>query len=390
MYFYMKIKEDIKKILFLLRYIFCKKNRIVVNKEYCFDVIKDKNNSVFFGYYDLNPIKNDKYLLHILDRNAIVGKDTIQIAYYDLNTKIINKIGASKAWSYQQGSRLRWGNNCIYYNDFDGEKYVTRKFNVEKNKLIETFSIPLYDISKNEEFGISVNFERLQYLRPGYGYHNHKNYSLESDDLKNDGLIYFDLDSCASKILISLHELSDGIVYDTYINHVSISPDSTKIMYFLLWNENKKRKSKLFVYDLVNCENILIDSDVLVSHYVWKDNKSLVITCVNNGITEYRVYDIESKTHKTIKNKTLNTDGHPTFISKDEFISDTYPILGIQKLFSYNFTEDKINVIAKLYSHPFLTGEKRCDLHPKVSEHLISVDSTCFGKYRNIVIFKRK
>lgn len=386
------IKQTIKRIILSLKYYSHKANsRYSVNDNYDCKRISFHGKSVFFGYYDLKPVKYGKHLLHMLSTDAVNGRDAAEIGYYNLETETFTTIERTYAWSFQQGSRLRWGNGqYIYYNDYENEHYVTKKYNLEKEESKIVANNALYDISKDESFGISVNFNRLQTLRPGYGYSNARNYNISQDDLDNDGLIYVGLNSNDKKVLVSLRELSSGIHYDCYINHVAISPESDKIMYFLLWNEGSKRRSKLYVYDLSNKENRLIDDSVLVSHYSWMDNHSLIITCVNNGQTEYRIYNIDSDGYEVLDHNTLNTDGHPTFINDHQFVSDTYPIKGVQRLFRYDIKDKKYELISSLYAHPALTGEQRCDLHPKVSDGYFSIDTTCFGKYRSIMTFRSK
>ena len=386
------IKQILKRVILPLKYYSHKpESRFFVNANYECERISLPGKSVFFGYYDLNPIKDGKHLLHILSTEARTGRDAVEVGYYDLKTKEFMTIAKTCAWSFQQGSRLRWGNGqYVFFNDFDNNRYITRKYDIDNDESMKVVDYALYDISRDESFGISVNFNRLQILRPGYGYSNFQNYSITQDDLDNDGLFFVDLYKKTTKLLVSLAELALGIEYDCYINHVAISPHSDKVMYFLLWNEGSKRRSKLYVFDLAKKINRLIDESVLVSHYSWMDNHSLIITCVNNGQTEYRIYNIDSDGYEVLDHNTLNTDGHPTFINDHQFVSDTYPIKGVQRLFRYDIKDKKYELISSLYAHPALTGEQRCDLHPKVCDGYFSIDTTCFGKYRSIMTFRSK
>ena len=385
------IKKAVKSIFLLIRY-YTQRNsqRLWIDPKYTFQVIGETDKSVFSGYYDLIPIRGEKHLVHCLPVNPTVGQTKIDIGYYDTKTNELNTLTTSNAWSFQQGSRLRWGKgDYIYLNDYDGEKYVTRKYSLTLNCDEKLYGRPMYDIAPNEQYGVSVNFDRLQCLRPGYGYSNRKGYDLANDNLAEDGLIYYDMKTDETKVLVSLETLGKDIPYAIYINHVSISPDSEKIMYFLLWEEGGRRKSKLYVYHLLEQRNQLIEDSDLVSHYSWRNNDTLIITCVSGNKIEYRVYNIRTNSYYTLLQERLNTDGHPTYIDETMFVSDTYPIKGIQHLYTFDTGTNAYKLIGKMYSNPLLSGEQRCDLHPKVCDNVISIDSTCYGKRRCIVIIGR-
>ncbi|MBQ3436749.1 hypothetical protein IJG26_02260 [Candidatus Saccharibacteria bacterium] len=369
-------------------------NHTIVDK---FNIFFLKKKNVFCGYYDLDPERGGKILAHVIPRNA-KNNDAAELGFFDVGDEKYTRVGGTNAWSWQQGSRLRWSNreeNSIFYNTVRGDKYVTVKKNLDSGK--ESFyNVPFYDISPNEKYGVSINFDRLQRLRPGYGYSCFEDETKSDNAPMDDGLFLFNLGSNKKSLIISLKDLAKDVdknlQFEHYLNHISFSPDSKKIMFFHLWNEKRGRfdwQNRLFVYNIDSGKSKVLESEAVVSHYTWVDNKRLLITCGTERGEEYRTYNVESGAYKIVDYEQLKKDGHPVMIEKDKvFCSDTYPNKkSMQELFLFNLLSKKYTQIAKMYSDPLLYGEKRCDLHPKYakSSNSIFVDSTFSDHCRKII-----
>ncbi len=394
-------KAIIIYIIKLPRFIF--KKKINGNQKLIKDIkiFSFQNTNTFFGYYDINPLKGNKLLAHSIRKNANTKKDDISIGYFDINTQEYTHLIKSKAWCWQQGSRLRWSNNAnvIIYNDINNDQYCTRYYDINKKKIIKTISFPLYDINSEETYGISVNFSRLQRLRPGYGYDKLPDLTKEDNFPKNDGLFLVDIKNNNRKLLISLYDLAKDIKdyenYAHYINHVSFSPDGNKVMFFHLYvvSDKGEWRTRLCIYDLIKNKLQILESEKVVSHYDWIDNDNLIITTVRPDSTnrDYRIYNLINNDYKIIENKKLEKDGHPTFIGNYKFISDTYPDDNcFQHLFEYNMKNNKYNEILSIFSSPRLMDDKRCDLHPRFVKEGIIIDSTFKGNKRNLIFIKLK
>ena len=99
-----------------------------------YKVFKKKDKHVFFSYYDLPQIDNtgDKMLIHAVNKDADPGNDTAEIGYFCISDGSYRKITTTKAWCWQQGSRLRWNptdSGEIFYNDIEDDQYVTKRKN---------------------------------------------------------------------------------------------------------------------------------------------------------------------------------------------------------------------------------------------------------------------
>lgn len=362
--------------------------------------IKDTNNyqlyhidgkNVFFGYYDLKSFNRsgNKLIAHIVDKAADPAVDPAQIAWFEPGDTSPRIIGETKAWCWQQGARLRWHPvepDVVLYNDFVDDQYVLRKTDVYSGKS-EIIGCGVYDIDSDMKYGVTLNFSRLQCLRPGYGYLNipdpYENIKAPVDD----GVFLVDMKSGVKKLLYSLSELAETVNGDGYhyINHLSIAPNGQSFIFFHIWTQEQGWKMKLYASDILGTElRILTENDV-VSHYCWVDNENLIITMTSG---EYFHLNINSGRRRKIEGEHLNRDGHPSKY-REGFITDTYPLKNqMQQVFYCNFDGTGYHELARVFSNPLKYGEHRCDLHPRVeSDGRITVDTTAIGGVRSILEF---
>ncbi|MBD5310860.1 MAG: hypothetical protein HDS13_01665 [Bacteroides sp.] len=375
-----KIKKNIKKflhILYRLRY-----NKSTVQTSLLFTEIGQKNSDIFFGYYDICPFDiKDSKLLFIRRINSGKENKEVLISYKELSTDTTIEIAKSYAWNWQQGSRLRWLTESeISFNDFRDGNYCNRIINIftrEERRL----SYPLYDISENKKLGVSLDFERLGSLRPGYGYTCQKSIL---DNYGDDGIKVIDIVN--NKIILDLpltyfHKLmnSQRSLDLCYINHLSFNPDSSHFLFFWIEIINNYHKASLVVYNMNTKQLKILESELKVSHYVWEDNNNIICTAYTSpNECKYYRYSVDSGQKETIAENILDRDGHPSFINNVEIITDTYPDKnGYQSLFKFNLKNNTKVDILKIYSAPTELGEHRTDLHPRLNHQksMVCIDA---------------
>ena len=135
------------------------------------------NENYFFGYYDVPQLSKDNQNLITVNVNDIynipTAKKKYEISYFNIKLNIKVVIGNTKTLNFQQGCRAQWlgpdHNRYIIYNDVENEKYVSRIFDIIK-KTTTTVALPIYSVSKNGRFFLSLSFERLYWCRRGYSY----------------------------------------------------------------------------------------------------------------------------------------------------------------------------------------------------------------------------
>lgn len=378
-----------------------------VNKDFVDDIktYSMQGKHVFFGYYDLQQFDKAKkrLLVHVLDaQKCDPSKDSIDLMYIDRATGDFFPITSTRAWSWQQGSRLRWHpmkENCVLFNAVEGKRYATVVWNIETEKKETVYPMAFYDITPDMKYGLNVNYDRLQRLRPGYGYSCFKDTTAGMSAPENEGIVRYNIETGESRLLISLKEIAERVTatgdVEHYINHISVSPSGKKFLFFHLWSSTHTAKwdMNLYVADIETGELSCVEDDYVISHYCWKDDNELVTTTgsKNGEPPKYIKYNLIEKTSVIQQGEWLNRDGHPSYIhGGGDYISDTYPISCMQYVF-----KEKENVgseILRVYSDPRLFEEKRCDLHPRLTPDntFITVDSKYKNCLRSVVEMEMK
>ena len=362
---------------------------------------RKQGSNVFFGYYDLCQFdrKGEKLLAHIVTKHADPKSDNAEIVWIDPVTSEFHHISETGAWSWQQGSRLRWHptvNDVVLFNDLANGRYILNQKNLMTG-AIRSVSDAVYDIDCNFKYGISVNFERLQRLRPGYGYSRLGDSSKDISRPADDGVVRIELSTGRKDLLFSLEDLAKDVVDDGrhhYINHVCFSPSGEQFMFFHLWTASAHSpwSMRFYVCNTDGTKLRMLEDNVRISHYHWIDENNIIATRVVKGKNySYVIYDVRNMHKHEINNHLLTVDGHPNLF-RTGFVTDTYPQKDrMQYLYLSSFDGLDCREIAHLYSSPVNYGEHRCDLHPRVfNNKYITVDSTYKGNVRNIVLFETK
>lgn len=406
-----KTRKDIRSFLKYLK-TYHPATKIIVDLDDVvenYTVIGKVGSHVFCGYFDIDPQSpenQNQFLVHMVSASASVGTDKAELGIADIQDKSIRIIAETKAWCWQMGARLRWSRKeHLLFNSFDAQGYCCIEYDHVKGHIVRRICDALYDVSPDEQFGLSVNFERLQALRPGYGYSCSADAGVLAVELASapadDGLFYIDLETNQRKLLVSLKMLSNMYPSATagkhYINHVSIAPDGRNAIFFHIWTcrERPGWKANLCVVNINTGEVCYLEKDDQVSHYDWKNPEEVLITAVDksSNVCTYRLYNIITGKKKTIGSESLRQDGHPVYSKAFEgFYSDTYPDAHAHQHFFRYSEEYGYQQVASLYSDPRLYGEKRCDLHPHYfsKSETLALDSTFEKKRRQVVVLKMR
>lgn len=378
---------------------FSKKEKIVVNdlNSSSLKIIGNKKYHTFFGYYDLSPFnkKSNEVLYLKVHKNRPEEADII---VHDLDREEIKLVESSLAWNWQQGSRLRWypkSNDEIFYNVFKNGSYGSEKANI-RNKEKTFYEKPIYDIDPEGEYGLSLNFERLGEMRPGYGYQ--KRSKSISKALKDEGVFLVEMSSGESTLILKYEDIAKKLNISTpnfeknYINHLSFSPSGTKYLFFWLTKVNNYHEAYLFVHDLNAKEIIPLETKRKVSHYVWLNDNCILCTAYdqNNECSYYKYY--LNGNVELVNPTSLNFDGHPTVLSDNLILTDSYPDGdGFQKVLISDLQKDRSEVILEIYSRYKANAEKRTDLHPRINHagKQICFDANVNGR-RELFILKNE
>ena len=360
-----------------------------------YSVIKQQSYDIFFGYYDITPFNSNDEILYLKRKK---NSDEIEICLNDSNNLTKEKIIAvSRAWNWQQGCRLRWFpgyDDKIIFNIFESNNYGACIID-KKGQRIQDFKHPFYDISHDGSLGLTLNFERLGVLRPGYGYtcrsyfpNEKSNESIKVIDLSKDVVV----DDITYNDIAKIVSYS-GSFKNCYINHLSFSPNDKYFLFFWIEIKEGYHQASLLVYDLTSKKIIPLELHDKVSHYVWLDDDNILCTVYENSlICRYFVYNVVDKTKRAYCSNCLAEDGHPSVDNASFILTDTYPDRnGFQFLYLVDSIKDTKKEIFRVYMKPVANGEMRTDLHPRFNlcHSKICFDTNINGN-REIIIVNRK
>ena len=357
----------------------------------------------FFGFHDQTPFSSDgkRILANQLSVDLRMPEhgEVLNVGFFVHNSGVLRdykKIGESDAWNYHKGCRLQWVNDDeVIFNTAIKKRLVSKIINIQKDseKIID---FPVDTVSPNGNFATSFSYERLQELMPGYGYNYSDNGFLDENAPPETGLFIVDLKENKRKLLVSLKELAstlenenDILSYKHYVTHSEFSTDGKYISFLHRWTKTdiRDRSTELIIYDLQNNSHLSLPTDGMVSHYIWNKKNEIIAYCRYQGNDSHVIFDIPKLIRvKPIAKKILNSDGHQSFVSNSQFVTDTYPDrYRMAKIYKCDMNTEEVHLLASLYSpKKFQTKDFKkhiaCDFHPRMSPDGKFV---CFDSIRN-------
>jgi hypothetical protein len=389
-----RVKMFLKKVYQLINSFLYRKTYSEWTK-YLLEEINIDNKETFFGYYDKSPINESNHFIIFHSTNIKTkNKPTpnpINIVLYDCTEKEILTKLTSNAYNWQQGSKLQWINkNKFIFNDYNRKtnNYCARIIDINEPDSEQAIDFPIYDV--HSDFALSLNFDRLNLLRPDYGYRNR---CVNYKDLSNydDGIFYIELENNTSRLIISIDEVINLHFKENmknakhWFNHIMISPNGDKFMFLHRWLVGNRKFDSLIVSDIDGANVSVLADDDMVSHCSWYGNNKIISYMRDMVLGDkYFLIDLGLKTKTILGKGVLDKfgDGHPSVIN-DLLLFDTYPNKArMKELFLFYMRENRLVEVGEFYESMKFSGETRCDLHPRFSNcgSYIFIDSVHSGK----------
>lgn len=360
------------------------------------NAVPDNTAELFFGYYDKTPWSEDmsKFVCHRIKDNS-----KVEIVVIDCKKLETTVIGDSITWSSQQGTMVQWlDNEHIIFNDLVEDK-LTAKIVDLTGKIEQVIYFPIQTLHPNKQEALSLNYKRLDRLRPEYGYAVAANNFHSNSPLKEDGIWQVNLDSGKGDLVISLETLTayqprpEMTNAEHKVNHIMYSSQGTKFVFMHRWLGNQGKFSRLYVANKDGSDLKLLLDDRMVSHYSWRDEENLLAWArtEENGDRYYSI-NIITGNKEVIGQGILDVygDGHPSFSpNKCWILTDTYPDKSRkQHLLLYEVATKKLIEVGSFLAPLKYSNAQRCDLHPRWSPdgNMISIDSTYEGKRNTYII----
>lgn len=382
----------------------------------------------WFGYYDkLQFDPTNRYVLGMkvgFEGRSPAADDVVEIGMIDLRKEgSWRKLGQSRAWGWQQGCMVQWipgSRSEIIYNDRaaggrEGDHYVSRVVDVFSGK-IRTLPRAIYALSPDGRWAVGTEFNRIQHLRPGYGYAGIPDPFFDEKAPAPIGLYRLDLKTGDSRLLMSLAEAAalphngDSVADNFHwFNHLLVNTDGSRITFLHRWRKALEDRqvmartnfvTRMFTVNPDGSDRFIIDPSGFTSHFVWRDPTHICAYTRPAGMPQ-AFYLLEDKTGKIepIKTDKMPVNGHQTYLPgrnrgdgpNEWLLNDNYAQPNgnrDQVPYLYHLPTDRRLDLGRFPAGTSYVGEWRCDLHPRASNdgNFVCIDSTHGGNGRQMYL----
>jgi len=374
--------------------------------------------SHWFGYYDkwqLDPTGRFALGMEVdMPMRSPKAEDSIQIGMVDLqdNDRWL-ALGESKAWGWQQGCMLQWipqSAEEMIWNDREGDQFVCHILNV-KNGNRKTLPKAIYALSPDGRYAVGTEFNRIQNMRPGYGYAGVPDPYARNKAPQDIGIYRMDMQTGRSELIFSLAQAAD-IPYEGqsiqdkwhYFNHLLVSPDSRRLIFLHRWREapvssletvNRGFTTRMFTINMDGTEPYVLDPSGYTSHFIWRDPQHICAWTKPKGkLAAFYLFKDQTEELEVVGPEKMVENGHNTYLpntNNEWILNDTYPHRDPgrrQTLYLYHVPTDRKVVLGKFFEPKQFSGEWRCDLHPRSNQQGTQVifDSTHQNQQRQMYL----
>ena len=347
----------------------------------------DPDHEYFFGYYDKSPWDiTDRYMLCMKTNNTwsdVSPKEKADILLIDTTLPEVDKnrarkIAETNSWNVQQACMLQWlgpdFSSRILFNDYRDGKYVAVIKEVESGEE-RVIDAPVYTVSSDGRFALTLDFSRLYNLRPGYGYYNVPEKTKDMALPDATAVWKIDLESGEVTDLLKYKDFAmfqprpemqeEGTIHK--VNHLMLSPSGKRCMVLYRWIVGQRKYTRLVTFDTDGSDMYVLSDDDMVSHCFWKDeNQILAFENKKDGGPGYYLMTDKTQEYKHLW-PNISADGHPSYSPDKKFIiTDSYPNRSrMQTLTLLREKVDTGRTIARVFSPFKYDNDTRCDLHPR-------------------------
>ncbi|MES0828243.1 hypothetical protein [Ruegeria sp. SCP11] len=351
----------------------------------------------FVGYYDVQPVSSDgeAILAHVtgVSLRTAQSDDTVSVGYFRRDGGDFVNLATTTLWCWQLGARLRWWpseRRALAFNAIVGgvPSFCVVREGAEPVRLCDR---PLFDVTADGQMGIALNFGRLAWARPGYGYPALKDPFADEALPQRDGVTIVDMQSGLAELVYPMVDfarlLTDGD-RDAfhYLNAASFSPTGKRfsVLYKRIPSESDIHNWQVdAVIGESNGSGIRrVPLPGRASHYWWLDDDHIVYTAISGWRGSYCLFDLRDGSIKALHPEAPGVDGHPSLHPKTgRWITDTYPDLFGEQVLRALEPDGSSKIVDRFPANPSYRDEWRCDLHPRWSRdgRSVVIDSTHNG-----------
>lgn len=346
---------------------------------------KDPKHEYFFGYYDKCPEDaTGRYVLCLKADDTwseTAPAAAAEILLIDTNKDEndddrVKVIASTRTWNVQQGCMMQWlgpeFDREIIYNDFRDGRFCSVILNVFSGAE-RVLAAPVYSVSADGSFALTLDFTRLHRLRPGYGYSNILE-ETRNEKLPDTPAIWrLDLRTNTLEPLLrytdfaSFEPRPEMKQAEHKVNHIMLSPNGKRFMVLHRWFDGQRKYTRLVTVNTDGSEMYNLSDDDMVSHCCWKDDETIIAfeNKKGQGAGYYLMHDKTQRYERMWPEMTA--DGHPSCSPDGQLVvTDTYP--NRARMASVKVMRgNQVETIAKVFAPFKYDNDTRCDLHPRWS-----------------------
>ena len=265
----------------------------------------------------------------------------------------------------------------VIWNDREGDHYVSRIIDTAATTpRVRTLPRAIFCLSRDGKTAFSIDFARINGLRPGYGYPGIPDAHVDELAPETEGIWRMDLATGASELIFSIADAAGipGIEpweadAKHWLYHLLVNTDDTRLS-FLHCNSGAGLQCRMLTIDLDGGSPYVLDPWGQTSHYDWRDPKHVLAWSFQPG-DGYGFFLFTDRSDEVVQigRGTMTVNGHCTYLVDRRWIlNDTYPDRhDDQNPFLFDTEESHRYWLGHFPSHEPYRGEFRCDTHPRSS-----------------------
>lgn len=342
-----------------------------------------------FGYYGITPWDASGRHIACLEvdfQDRLTNKDDVAvIGLVDPTARRFEPLAETRGWNLQQGCMLHWlptaPDQVLTFNDRapgpDGsERFVSVLLDIHTGER-RTLPYPISGMSHDGSMALGLNYARLREQRAVVGYAGLADPRADQTHPTEDGVYLMDVESGEGKLLISydqvfrfLCEPEEMQRHNMWFNHTQFNMDDTRFCFVVRWRPQGVRGNKtIFMTAGVDGGALCVVSETGASHFDWLSAQEIFVAghdimgkgdhwfLINDATGDYRILG-----------KGVAKGGHCCFSYDRKWIlADGSGGPDQRTLSLWNMDEERMVPLGSFYSNPALTGDWRCDLHPRWS-----------------------